>query len=159
VPNLNDLKNLGQSDGQNAPSLNQGATNYVFLSGADMDPTAIRQAYPGAVFVARGHVDSRQGEVDPHFGHGVIPSGRGQVWGIVIQTPSAQTSDRTRDVTTDDGRALHAMLAGDRFAMGEPSAVLKAAQYWELFPGYVALLAKVVHPLGIERKPSPMPQS
>ncbi len=146
---LQDLQNPEKPEAQDA------ATNYVFLSGADMDPTAIRKAYPGAIFVARAHVDSRQGEVNPHFGHGVIPSGRGQVWGIVIETTEAATTDRQRVATTDDGRALTTNLAGVRFAMGDPAAVLKAGQYWELFPGYLALLAKVVHPLGIEKVNKP----
>ena len=121
-----------------------------------MDPTAIRKAYPGATFIARAHVASRQGEVNPHFGHGVIPSGRGEIWGIVIETPDAQTSDRQGDVTSDDGRTFTTILAGNRFVMGEPAAVLRAAQYWELFPGYLALLAKVVHPLGIEQTKKPV---
>ena len=150
MPDLQDLRHLGTDESLTT------ATKYLFLSGADMDPTAIRQAHPGAVFVARGHVASRQGEVNPHFGHGLIPSGRGEVWGIVIETPEAQISDHQRIVTTDDGRALTAILAGDRFATGDPAAVLRAAQYWELFPGYLALLAKVVHPLGIEKIGKPL---
>ena len=141
---LDKLRNLGQEP-------NQSATKYVFLSGADMDPTSINQTYPGAVFVARAKVEARQGEVNPHFGHDLIPSGRGVVWGIVIETPEAHASDRERTVTTDDGRELTAILAGDRFAMGDPAAVLRAAQYWELFPGYVALLDARVHHLGIDK--------
>lgn len=150
MANLDDLRDLDADKPQS------DATNYVFLSGSDMDPTAIRKTYPGATFIARAHVASRQGEVNPHFGHGLIPSGRGEVWGIVIETPNAGTSDRQRTVTTDDGRTFTAILAGDRFVMGEPAAVLRAAQYWELFPGYLALLAKVVHPLGIEKVERPV---
>jgi hypothetical protein len=149
MANLDDLRDLGAATPQT------DATNYIFLSGADMDPTAIRKAYPGATFIARGHVASRQGEVNPHFGHGLIPSGRGEIWGIVIETSNAQTSDRQRAVTTDDGRIFTTILAGDRFVTGEPAAVLRAAQYWELFPGYLALLANAVHPLGIEKTKQP----
>jgi hypothetical protein len=150
MANLDDLHDAGVEKPQS------DATAYVFLSGADMDPTAIRKTYPGATFIARAHVASRQGEVNPHFGHGLIPSGRGEIWGIVIETPNAQTADRQRAITTDDGRTVTAILAGDRFVMGEPAAVLRAAQYWELFPGYLALLAKVVHPLGIEKAAKPV---
>lgn len=148
MPDLNDLRDLGNAT-------EDAATTYVFLSGADMDPSAIRSAYPDALFVARARVASRQGEVNPHFGHGLIPSGRGEIWGIVIETPTAHRSDRQREATTDDGRALTANLAGDRFVMGDPAAVLKAAHYWELFPGYVTLIAKIAHPLGIEKTSQP----
>ena len=148
MANLNDLRNPAPTEPRDS---GETGANYVFLSGSDMDPTAIRKAYPGAVFVARAHVDSRQGEVNPHFGPGLIPSGRGQVWGIVIEANATAASDRQRSATTDDGRDLTATLAGDRFAMGDPAAVLKAARYWELFPGYLALLANVVHPLGVEK--------
>lgn len=147
--NLDKLRNLGEEPSQPSAST---ASTYLFLSGADMDPSAVRSAHPGATFIARAKVDSRQGEVNPYFGPGVIPSGRGVVWGIVIQTPDAHASDRQRMATTDDGRELTVNLAGDRFAMGDPNAVLRAARYWELFPGYVALLDRVVHHLGIEKQ-------
>ena len=149
MPELDDLRNL------TTERPGSSATKFVFLSGSDMDPTAVRQAHPGATFIARAHLEVRQGEINPHFAKGVAASGRGDVWGIVIETPEAKSSDRQRDVTTDDGRALNAIVAGDRFANGEQSAVLKAAQYWELFPGYLALLAKVVHPLGIAKVNKP----
>lgn len=142
---LDKLRNLDQEP-------EQRATKYVFLSGADMEPAAINGRYPGSVFVARAKVEARQGEVNPHFGYAVIPSGRGVVWGIVIETPEAHASDRQRTVTTDHGRELKANLAGDRFAMGDPAAVLRAAHYWELFPGYVALLDEREHHLGIESR-------
>ncbi len=145
MPELDDSRNI------NAEPAEAAATRYVFLSGSDMDPTAVRTTYPGATFIARAHLAVRQGEVNPHFGKSVAASGRGEVWGIVIETLTAQSSDRQRDVTTDDGRTLNAVPAGDRFANGDQSAVLKAAQYWELFPGYVALLANVVHSLGIAK--------
>jgi hypothetical protein len=149
------MSNLDKSQNVNEEPAGSAATNYIFLSGADMDPTAIRKAHPGATFIARAHLEVRQGEINPHFGKGVAASGRGEVWGIVIETVEQQSSDRQRDVTTDDGRALNAVLAGDRFVNGEQSAVLKTAQYWELYPGYLALLAKVVHPLGIEKVNKP----
>ena len=42
MPDLNELKHLSQSDTQDASN----STKFVFVSGADMDPTALRKAHP-----------------------------------------------------------------------------------------------------------------
>jgi hypothetical protein len=101
---------------------------YRFLSGAEMEPQAILEAYPDARFVARARLsDIDAGEPAT------------EVWGIVIRlaAPDAPAVDSTREVTTDDGRTLRVAIDGDGQPAGEPAAVLAAAKYWELPPAYV----------------------
>lgn len=104
---------------------------YLFLCGAEMDPTVVRRAYPAARFVAR---------VRPADGGG------GEVWGILLRTPAGEAhprpaGDRAREVITDDGRHYQAEAPAGWHPGGEPTAILAAARYWELPPAYVRGLA------------------
>jgi hypothetical protein len=68
------------------------------------------------------------------------PNGtRYETWGILIEMPQADVSGETRGVVTDDRRALTAIVPAADDA--DPAAVLAAAKYWELPPGYVQRLA------------------
>ena len=107
-----------------------GTEAHRFLSGADMDPTAILAAYPGAQFVARARL-------------GVGPDDGDGGWGIVIRVvPSvdAHADGDDREVVTDDGRRFRAIVVNGGRPAGEPGAVLAAARYWELPPSYVRRL-------------------
>ena len=107
-----------------------GTDTFRFLSGADMDPTAILAAYPGARFVARARL-------------GVGPDDGDEVWGIVIRVVSSaetSTDGDDREVVTDDGRRVRAIVTNGGRPAGEPGAVLAAARYWELRPSYVRQL-------------------
>ncbi len=102
---------------------------YRFLCGADMDPTAVRAADPGARFVARACLPP-PGDAPP-----------AGVWGILLETPAdgADTeAGATRRVVTDDGRPFAAV--GEAEPSGDPAAVIAAARYWELLPAYVRTL-------------------
>lgn len=96
-----------------------------FLCGADMDPTALRAARPGATFLARARL---AGTAEPG------------VWGLLIETPLSETDEALplRPVLADDGRAFEARA--DEVPLGDPAAVLAAARYWELPPAYVRSL-------------------
>ena len=111
------------------------SARYLFLCGADMDPTLARGAYPGARFVARARL-----ERDASGG-----AGDAEVWGILLRAPVEEgeepaPADRMGAVMTDDGRVFEARLVGGGRPTGEPAAVLAAARYWELPPSYVARL-------------------
>ena len=107
--------------------MSEAETGYRFLSGAEMAPRDILATYPGARFVARARL--------------ATGSSGDEVWGIVIRSANAAVSgDEVREVTTDDGRVLPAVVAGDGHPTGEAAAVLTAAKYWELPPAYVKAL-------------------
>jgi hypothetical protein len=112
--------------------------SHIFLSGAEMDPTAVRTAYPGVRFVARARIAANGATIAPAF----APHLDGEVWGILVRVPEAITAPVHRSATTDDGRSIEAALAGDILIDGDPSQALAAARYWdwELPPPYVARL-------------------
>lgn len=110
-----------------------GNEGYLFLCGADMDPTAVLGAYPGARFEARARVAAA--ELDS--------SDPATVWGILIRVPAGakeNEGDPVGPVVTDDGRRFEAGLVGGGRPAGEPGAILAQAQYWELPPAYVERL-------------------
>ncbi len=109
---------------------------HLFLSGAEMEPTAVRTAYPDARFVARSRIAADGASIAPTF----APHLDGEVWGILIQVPTPVAATATRQATTDDGRTFSASLTGDALVGGEPDEALAAARYWELPPPYVARL-------------------
>ncbi len=99
---------------------------YLFLCGAEMDPTAVRRAHPAARFVARARVAGDAG---------------GEVWGILLQTAeggatTAESDGPEREVVTDDRRRERATAPAGWRPGGEPAAILAAARYWELPPSY-----------------------
>ncbi len=106
-------------------------TRLIFLTGADMEPTALRAARPEARFVARAHLA------------GVPEPG---AWGILVEAPlgADEAGMPLRVVVTDDGRALdaHAVAAPP----ADPAEVVAAARYWELPPAYVRSLPGWVDP-------------
>lgn len=104
---------------------------FRFLHGADMEPTAVRAAWPGARFVARACLPP-PGEAPP-----------AGVWGILIEIdaptgPIATNADAAVRVVADDGRAFAAVAVPPPAA--DPAAVVAAARYWELPPAYVRAL-------------------
>jgi hypothetical protein len=109
---------------------------YLFLSGAEMEPTAIRTAYPEARFVARARIAADGAAVSPAFAAEV----EGEVWGILVQVPGSIPATASREAFTDDGRPFPAALVGEALVGGEPGEALAAARYWELPPAYVARL-------------------
>lgn len=111
-------------------------TTHLFLSGAEMEPTAVRTAYPGARFVARARIGVDGAPVAPAFAAHLD----GQVWGILIRVPDAVPATTHRTATTDDGRPFEAVLVGAALVGGDPNDALAAARYWELPPAYVARL-------------------
>ncbi len=117
---------------------------HLFFSGADMDPAAIRSAYPGARFVAR----SRLITADVTFPSAFASLQGTDIWGILVAVPS-QPAGSLVDVTTDDGRQFQAYLGSRGLLCGAPEAVLAAARYWELPPPYIGRLRSVVQQLGI----------
>jgi hypothetical protein len=90
-----------------------------------MAPEAVREAHPGATFVARAR----------------LAEGEDEVWGILLRVPGAAGGAGTRPVVTDDGRRVAAVAPTGGTPAGDPAAVLAEARYWELPPGYVARLA------------------
>jgi hypothetical protein len=118
----------------------------LFLSGADMDPTKVRAAYPAAHFVARARVSARSEEIALPFAVQLGADGaRAEVWGILIEQPGGNgASGELRQATTDDGRAFEAVLAGAQRASGQPADVVAAARYWELPPAYVGKLRAAI---------------
>src|SRR5215218_8466832 len=114
----------------------------LFLSGADMDPTAVLAAHPGARFLARARVRAKQHEIAAPFAGSLAGDGSAEVWGILIEKAGA-SADKTRQAMTDEGREIEAAVGG-QLANGEPEAVLAAARYWELPPAYVGRLRDAV---------------
>jgi hypothetical protein len=126
--------------------VNVDQVTYLFLSGAEMDPTAVRTAYPGARFVARARVDANGLPVAPAFSSYL----GAEVWGILVTVPGVSgAGDETREAMTDDGRTFAATIAPAELAGGEPVAALAAARYWELPPAYVTRLRAAVEALGV----------
>ena len=115
---------------------------YLFLSGAEMDPTAILTAHPGARFVARARVSAEHHEIASPFAGSLANDGPIEVWGILIEHVNG--SGEVRQAVTDDGRQIEAILGGDQLASGAPDAVLAAARYWELPPAYVGRLRDAI---------------
>jgi hypothetical protein len=109
---------------------------HLFLSGAEMEPTAVRTAHPGARFVARARIAANDATVAPTFAAHLD----GEVWGILIRVPGATAATAPLTATTDDGRSFAVALAGEPVIGGDPDDVLAAARYWELPPPYVARL-------------------
>lgn len=125
-------------------------THYLFLTGADMDPTEVRRNHPTARFVARGYAEAHAGAISPTFAGVVASPGVGDIWGILIEVDGASPVDARRyDVTADDGRTLPATAVGDRLVSGLATAVYTAARYWELPPGYAGRLKMVTPKLGV----------
>ena len=108
-------------------------THYLFLTGADMDPTEVRRTFPTAQFIARGFAEAHAGAISPTFAGVVASPGVGDIWGIIIEVEGTSPEDARRfDVTTDDGRMINAAAVGDRLVSGLSTEVYAAARYWEL---------------------------
>jgi hypothetical protein len=116
----------------------EGFAVYVFLSGAEMQPERVRDAWPEARFVARGRLQPRPlGAVAPPT------DTRYETWGIVIETPAVADTGDARSAVADDGRLFTVAVPPADDA--DPAAVLAAARYWELPPAYVRRLAIVAN--------------
>jgi hypothetical protein len=115
--------------------------NYLFLSGAQMNPTAARAAYAGAQFMARARLQAKPDEVAAPFAQ-ALAAGSDEIWGILFQF-NGQPTGESRTAVTDDGREVQ---VSPRLPLldGDPAAVLAAARYWELPPAYVERLATAV---------------
>ena len=122
----------------------------LFLSGAEMDPTAVLAAHPSARFVARARMSVEHQEIASPFAGILAGDGSAEVWGILIEKAGAG-SDGTRRAITDEGREFKAVLDG-QLVSGEPEAVLAAARYWELPPAYVGRLRDAI--AAVDGKPS-----
>jgi hypothetical protein len=122
---------------------NEQAT-HLFLSGADMDPTAIRNAYPGARFVARSRLVAAGDALPPAYGD----LDGSEIWGILLTAPFQPVTGAV-DVVTDDGRQFQAQLGFGGLLCGSPDDVLAAARYWELPPAYITRLRAAVQALGV----------
>lgn len=109
---------------------------FLFLSGAEMEPTAVRTTYPGARFVARARIAAGATAIAPAFATHLD----GEVWGVLIQTPTTTPVSSNREATADDGRTFAAVLPTEPLVGGDPDQALAAARYWELPPSYVARL-------------------
>lgn len=126
-------------------------STYLFLSGADMDPSEVKKAFPAARFLARGFTEAHAAEISPNFSRVVAAPGMGDVWGIVLESPEPVTGNPKRHkVTTDDGRTVTAVIVGHQMVAGFKRAVYAAAKYWELPTGYTGRLAMVTPKLGVE---------
>jgi hypothetical protein len=114
---------------------------YLFLSGADMDPTALLRAQPAARFIARASTVADAGETASAFAAGLERA----VWGVLVELPKAPDGRLPRRiVTTDDGRHFIASCAGEHFLAGDPAAVYAAARYWELPPAFTKRLEQAL---------------
>jgi hypothetical protein len=144
---LRSVEDAAIEDGE----MTEATGTYLFLTGADMDPTKVRRAYPEGTFVARGHTEAHAGEIAPEFAQVLAGPGVGDVWGILVQVPNAYgDNERRHQVTADDGRTFTAVVIGERMAAGLAPLVLKAAHYWELPAGYVGRLKMATPKLGRE---------
>jgi hypothetical protein len=124
---------------------------YLFLCGADMDPSAVLAAYPGARFVARTWVAAAAIDLPPLPDAELPPPMPGTarapaaaVWGILLRLPAGEssvTATRAVTATTDDERRFAAAVGTAAAALADPAAVLAWARYWELPPSYVRRLA------------------
>lgn len=111
----------------------------VFLFGADMNPTIILRRWPGSRFIG---IASADGMLTRVIGRGANAFGP-DVWGIVIETGSAQRGMAV-PLTLRDGASATAMLAGDPAAAGSPAEILVEADYWELPDAYREYLRAAV---------------
>lgn len=118
------------------------SVTHLFLSGAEMNPTTVRAAYPGAQFVARARLQANPDEIAPLFAQ-ALDAGNDEIWGILLQRSDDQRNDAVRTAVTDDGRDVP---VAPRLPLldGDPEAVLAAARYWELPPAYIERLAIAV---------------
>ena len=128
-------------------------TTRLFRYGADMDPTAVLTAHPGARFVARAWVPIAATALPPLpdteplqalTGAAVGPSDA--VWGVLLLLPPGSGQGHgghpaAVETVTDDGRRVLAVVATEAADLGDRAAVLAAARYWELPPVYVRRLA------------------
>ena len=119
---------MSDQHGHAGTSEESGPDRFLFLCGADMDPTLVRTTHPGARFVARAKLSAGDGTVAD------------EVWGILLRVSALPAADEERDVVTDDGRRFQAVAVGGGRPTGDPAAVLAAARYWELPPAYVRRL-------------------
>lgn len=126
------------------PAAGADAAPYLFLSGADMDPSAVRAAHPTARFVARARVPAAPDDLAPTWPRTDAPA---EVWGILLRVPEGADGP-AREAMTDDGRRFPAILIGEGLVGGEPGAALAAARYWELPPPYVGWLRGAVAAAG-----------
>lgn len=99
----------------------------VFLCGADMNPIAIRDAWPESRFVGIAHAN---GILTRGAGLGANAFGP-DVWGIIVETGEPQRGMPV-PLTLPDGAAATAMLVEHQAAIGSPSEILAEAAYWEL---------------------------
>jgi len=121
----------------------EGGDHYLFLCGSDMDPTAVRAAYPGSQFLARARVASDAPDSSE-------PS---EAWGILLRVPAgsgAGEGEPGGQVVTDDGRGFEARLVNGGHPTGESAAILAWARYWELPPAYVGRLRDAASPDAVE---------
>jgi hypothetical protein len=124
---------------------------FLFLYGADMDPTAVRTAMPAARFVARAWVPATASALPPLPAAepppplpGAARSPDDAVWGVLLRVPTsvaAFAGEAVAEATTDDERPFVATIATPASALADRAAILAAARYWELPPGYVRRLA------------------
>jgi hypothetical protein len=121
---------------------------YLFLSGAEMHPTDVLAAYPGARFVARARLAAPVADVASPFAEHLSGDDSAEVWGILVRWPDGTADGPPHEVVTDDGRAFQA-LTTEGLLSGDPDAVLAQARYWELPPPYVARLRAAVAALGV----------
>lgn len=112
----------------------------LFLSGADMHPTAIVTAYEGAMFVARGRLDEGGDTGAP------ASAATEDVWGILLRMPDLEVRSpgEERPVVVDDGRSFRARVVTPTGDAADPVATIAAARYWELPPSYVDRLRRRV---------------
>ena len=107
---------------------------YLFLSGAEMEPERVRDAWPEARFVARARLQPRP------LGAVAAPAGvRYETWGIVIETSDAPIPGDARGAVADDSRDFAVIVPSP--VDTDPAADRVAARYWELPPPYVRRLA------------------
>lgn len=120
---------------QQAEAWEQQAAGTIFLCGADMEPTAIRQRYPGARFVARARWEPDNW---PSW-YPVATAKPAEIWGILLDH-ATRRAGRPVTVETDDGRSITANVATDAATVGDLAEVLANARYWELIPAFVRQL-------------------
>ena len=99
----------------------------IFLSGVDMQPSAIRDRWPAARFRARTKIAADRAEISPYFADALPEAnGRAIVWGIAIDC-SEPIEGKHRDGETDAGERIELILVELPLLAGEPEAVLAAA--------------------------------
>jgi hypothetical protein len=111
---------------------------YVFLSGAEMQPERVRADWSAVRFVARGRLEPLSAGAAPPPGET-----HDETWGIVIETPDGAADGEPRSAVADDGRVFAVVVTAPDAA--DPAAVLAAARYWELPPGYVRWLMRLAN--------------